>query len=249
VTSAYHGHLRLWQVKRSLRRADLCLFLNDSDRAYAIERLDVLASHTRTVHNGVPDSLLAQGAVQATGDKAGGIAVVGSWATRKGIDYGVPALNTLLARHTNLTVALLGTGVAADVIVGQFDPAIRSRVEVVASYARSDLPDLLRGRSINLFPTLAEGQSLALLETMACGLVPVTTAVGGEGVVRDGFNGLEVQAREAGALVVAVERLLNDHTLLRQLRTQALETARARSWRSAASQLIELYEAALTARA
>jgi glycosyltransferase involved in cell wall biosynthesis len=248
ITRLYHGHLRLWQVRRSLRGADLCLFLNEPDRAFAVERLGVKEERTRTVSNGVSQTLVERGRLLPGPGDGVRVAVVGSWAERKGIAYGVPALGELLSRHPDLSALLLGTGTDAPSVKAQFDPAIGDRLEVVSSYARDELPELLRGTHILLFPTLAEGQSLALLETMACGLVPVTTAAGGEGVVHDGANGLLVGERDSDALVAAVERLLLDRELLERLREGALESASARTWAAAATQAAALYEEAAALR-
>jgi glycosyltransferase involved in cell wall biosynthesis len=242
LTRAYHGHLRLWEVTRSLRGADLCAFHNESDRAFAVRRLGVPAERTRIVANGVPQPLVDAGrALPGPGYGPGRLAVVGSWTERKGIAYGVPALEVLLGRHPSLRALLLGTGVAADEARAGFAPELRERVEVVPAYARSQLPQLLSGCHVNLFPTLAEGQSLALLETMACGLVPVTTPAGGEGVVHDGVDGLIVPARSSGALVDAAERLLLDRELLVRLRAGALAAAGGRTWAAAAAAAVELY--------
>jgi glycosyltransferase involved in cell wall biosynthesis len=250
MTRAYHGHVRLWEVTQSLRGADLCAFLNEADRVFAVERLGVRAARTRIVANGVPQPLVDAGRALPGPDGARvGVAVVGSWAERKGIEYGAPALAALLGRHASLHALLLGTGVAADRVRARFAPAIRERVEVVPAYERSQLPELLRGWHINLFPTLAEGQSLALLETMACGLVPVTTPAGGEGVVHDGVDGLIVPARSSGALVDAVERLLFDRALLVRLRAAALSAAAGRTWAAAAVAAAELYAEAVALRA
>jgi glycosyltransferase involved in cell wall biosynthesis len=248
ITRLYHGHLRLWQVGRSLRSAEVCLFLNEADRKYAVAQLGVAAERARTVSNGVSASLIERGRALPSPTGPPRVAVVGSWAERKGIDYGVPALNALLGRHAELSVLLLGTGTAAAAVKERFDPRVLDRLEVVEAYARDELPELLSGTHILLFPTLAEGQSLALLETMACGLVPVTTAAGGEGVVHDGANGLLVPERDSDALVAAVERLLLDRTLLGRLRAGALESAAGRTWAAAATQTVGLYEEAAALR-
>jgi glycosyltransferase involved in cell wall biosynthesis len=250
LTRAYHGHLRLWEVARSLRGAELSLFLNETDRTFAVERLGVSPARARIVSNGVGGALLAAGRRLPGPDEGSPrVAVVGSWAERKGIAYGAPALSSLLARHPVLRVVALGTGASEAEVRASFEPAVRERVDVVAAYSRDELPELLRGSHINLFPTLAEGQSLALLETMACGLVAVTTPAGGEGVIRDGVNGLIVPARDSAALVSATERLLEDRALLGRLREAALEEAARRTWAAAARRAVELYGEAVQLRA
>jgi glycogen(starch) synthase len=62
--------------------------------------------------------------------------------------------------------------------------------------------------------------------------------------VRDGQNGLNVPFSDARATASAVERLLADPALRMRLAAAALAEARGRSWRVAASRLVEAYRRA-----
>ncbi len=66
--------------------------------------------------------------------------------------------------------------------------------------------------------SLTEGISISILEAMSIGLPIVATDVGGTGsIVRDGQNGLLVEARNADALANAMARLANNSELCRSL--------------------------------
>ena len=117
---------------------------------------------------------------------------------------------------------------------------------MVPRYPNGTLPELLRAGDIHLFPTLAEGFPLALLETMACGLVPVVSAVDGPTeVAADGVNALLVPPRNPMLLAHAVETLLGDAGLRHRLSARAIETARRYTWPRVAAENLRLIWKAL----
>ena len=247
----YWGGYRLWEVAQTLRLADVALFLNPTERAFAVEQLGVDPSRAQVVPNGLPDRFLETPLEPAPSDPAepAHIAQVGGWRQLKGIDYSVDALTRILARHERETVSFIGTGAGPEEILPRFPPELRERVRVVPSFRRDDLPDLLRGHHIQLFPTLSEGFGLALLEAMACGLAPVASAVAGPStLVEDGENGLAVPPADSAAIVAAVERLLGDRALLNRLQAEARKSAEPFALSRVTATTVALYEEALTRR-
>jgi len=144
-------------------------------------------------------------------------------------------------------VSFLGTACSlcpdAERVYADFDPAVRDdRVTVIPHYSHEQLPELLKGHHIKLFPTLCEGFSKALIEGMACGLAPVTTySPGPADVVRHGLDGLMMPVRDEEAIERALTELICDRTLLHELRQNAYATAQQYSWESAARQRLSLY--------
>jgi glycosyltransferase involved in cell wall biosynthesis len=251
----YHGGLRLWEVAASLRTCDLALLLNQYDADYAMHQLGVDPERVRVVTNGIPEGFLNLPFEPTPNDSsqerlyqphgALRIAQVGSYISRKGIGYGVPALNQILRQYPQVMMSFLGTGCSEAQVHSDFDPTVRDRVKVTPQYDHELLPSLLQGHHIKLFPTLSEGFSLALPEAMACGLVPVTTATPGPmEIVRDGNNGILVAPRDTAAIVQALERLIGDRSYLEQLRRKAYETAQNYSWQKIAATTLSLYEQA-----
>jgi glycosyltransferase involved in cell wall biosynthesis len=73
-----------------------------------------------------------------------------------------------------------------------------------------------------VLPSLSEGLSNTLLESMAAGVPVVATCVGGNPeVIEDGVSGLLVPPRNAGALAAAMNRLLRDSGLASAIREAA----------------------------
>jgi glycosyltransferase involved in cell wall biosynthesis len=242
----YHGGFRLWEVAQSLRAGDLALLLNQSDADYAIHQLGLNPDRARIVANGIPEEFLSL-PLEPTpaADATLCIAQVGSYIPRKGIHYGVPAVNRILQRYPQVTISFLGTGCSEDRVRADFDPSVRDRVKVTPHYDHELLPSLLQGHQIKLFPTLSEGFSLALPEAMACGLAPVTTSTPGPmEIVRDENNGLLVVPRDTEAIFQALARLIVDRVYLDKLRRQAYQTAQNYSWQKIAATTLALYERA-----
>jgi glycosyltransferase involved in cell wall biosynthesis len=245
----YHGGFRLWEVAESLRRADLSLVLNNFDRNYAIDQLKVKADRIRTVDNGIPEAFIGLPFRQDNNHDTIKIAQVGSYIPRKGIAYASKAMNRLLARHKKVSITFFGTGYADEHVYKDFDDSVRSQVSVVPRYSRQNLPELLSGYQIKLFPTLAEGFGLGLLEAMACGLAPVATDIPGPTqFAHHEKNALIVPPRDSDAIEHAVERLISNRPLLEVLRQQAYATAQNYAWHRIGAEAISLYEEALNLR-
>lgn len=247
----YHGGFRLWEVANSLRNADLALLLNRRDLDYAVEKLGVKPEKARIVANGIPEVFLNLPfePTPEREDATISIAQVGNYIPRKGIDYGVPALNTILDRYPQVKVSFLGTGCSEAEVYGDFEPAVRDRIRVIPRYSHETLPTLLKGHQIKLFPSLSEGFSLALPEAMACGLAPVATAIPGQmEIVRDGHDAILIPVRDSRAIEQALERLITDRPYLEQLRRNAYATAQRYSWERIALDNLAFYEEAFSQR-
>jgi glycosyltransferase involved in cell wall biosynthesis len=84
---------------------------------------------------------------------------------------------------------------------------------------RDDVPRLLNGLDIFVFPSYAEAYGLALLEAMAVKLPVVASDCDGVlDIVVDGKTGILVPARESQPLTLAVEELIQNGKKREQLR-------------------------------
>ena len=87
---------------------------------------------------------------------------------------------------------------------------------VVFTGLRLDVPEILSQVSVSVLPSLSEGLSNVLLESMAAGVPVIATRVGGAAeAVEDGVTGLLVAPKEPGALAQGIHRLLSDGELAR----------------------------------
>jgi glycosyltransferase involved in cell wall biosynthesis len=96
---------------------------------------------------------------------------------------------------------------------------------VIPHVPPEQLPAYYRSFDLLLMPSLNDGLPNALLEGMACGCAIIGTPVGGIGdAIRDGENGRLVPPGDADSLAVAINQLLDDAELRRQLGQSARET-------------------------
>jgi glycosyltransferase involved in cell wall biosynthesis len=240
----YHGGLRLWEVRRSLRASDQCVLLNEGDRDFARQRLDVPAGRLNVIPNGIADYFHRAAPAEAVAGPLR-LAFTGRWTVDKGKDVVVNVAARLERDGLDFKLSLLGTMTEAAEVLQDFPEAVRPRVEVVARFPNEQLPGLLEGAELFVFPSRSEGSSGALLEAMACGLAPVATPVGSAtSVIADGAG--ETVRQED--LVAAVARLAADRRALLGMRRRAQAVARGYTWTGVAGRTLEVYEHAIAAR-
>ncbi len=244
----YNGGERLREVALALRRADLAFFLNPDDRDFSVERLGVERARTHIIREGLPDLFIGRAAPRPrTGDVR--LALVARHVVGMGSAYYVPALEQILARYPAVRVSLLGSGTPASDVRNDFASAVRNRIDVIPRYDRRDLPRLLEGHEILVSSKFSEGFGMALIEGMACGLVPVVAAASGpKRIVDHERTGLLVAPRSVSALIAGIERLLADPELRARLQQNAQECVQQYSWDAVAAERLALIEAALDRR-
>ncbi|MDH3626653.1 MAG: glycosyltransferase family 4 protein [Acidobacteriota bacterium] len=102
---------------------------------------------------------------------------------------------------------------------------IAGRIEWAGWVDGEEKANLLRRADLFVLPSLREGLPIALLEAMAWGLPCVATPVGGiPRLIASDDVGWLVPAGDAGALSVAIDRLLSDPVLRTTLGTAARRT-------------------------
>lgn len=241
---AYWGGWRLFEVARSLRAADHCLFINDEERDHAVEHLGVARDRTGVVPYGVADEFLARPR-PAPHDGPMGVAVVGALDGVKGGRRCVAALVPVLRSRPAAHVSMLGTD-PEDVVLAAFPPDVRDRVRVVPRYDNADLPRLLEGHEVFLTLPRAEGFGIAIVEAMACGLVPVSSAAAGpRRTIRDGVDGVLVGLDDVAGATERVCELLDDPDRRLRMRRAAYERAQGHAWTRVAQQHVDEYRRAL----
>lgn len=148
---------------------------------------------------------------------------VGFSTPRKGVEYLAYAL-----KHMK-TPAFL-------VMVGKWEPTYQkrflkslggaaSRVHLAGYVPDAELPAYFSAADVFVLPTLLEGFGITLVEAMAAGLPVVTTQAGAAKEVV-GEGGLAVQTGNGKALAEAIDQILSDPNLAKQLG----ETGRHRAY-------------------
>lgn len=139
----------------------------------------------------------------------------------KGAEYFLEAAAAVAPRFPQARFLIVGD-------VGFGDPQYRKELElavirlglrdrVLFTGFRLDIAELLSEVSVSVLPSLSEGLSNSLLESMAAGVPVVATDVGGNSeVVQDGVTGLLVPQRDSRTLADALSLLLEHPEIARQ---------------------------------
>ncbi|MCL4875509.1 MAG: glycosyltransferase [Anaerolineae bacterium] len=136
----------------------------------------------------------------------------------------VTAWKTVLEHHPDARLALVGDGSArADLENLARDLGVSENVTFVG-WSDDPVSWLSRAR-IFVNVSNQEGVPTAMLEAMACGLVPIVTAVGGvPSVIQDGVNGYLLENPADPALIARrILHLMNDQATFERLRDEALK--------------------------
>jgi L-malate glycosyltransferase len=95
---------------------------------------------------------------------------------------------------------------------------------------RKDVPELLGRSKIFVLTSRSEGLSIAMIEAMMAGVVPVVADVGDlRDLVDDGINGFVIDGDDLATFSLRVARLLEDRDLWLRCSKSALESATAYS--------------------
>jgi glycosyltransferase involved in cell wall biosynthesis len=143
----------------------------------------------------------------------------------KGVDDFLHAAARVAARVPDTRFLVIGDGVVVQngVIVknGSYCDALKEQAarlgladRLVFTGFRMDVPELLSECAVSVLPSLSEGLSNTLLESMAAGVPVVATNVGGNPeVVEEGRTGFLVSTQNPEALADRICRVLENRAL------------------------------------
>ena len=148
----------------------------------------------------------------------------------KGIEYFLEAAAAIAPSHPDVRFLVIGDASCAEPAYADEVRAYARRLgvgdRVTFTGMRDDVPDLLSEVAVSVLPSLSEGLSNTVLESMAAGVPVVATRVGGTAeAVEDGVTGLLVPPEDGVALTRAIVRVLDDRELAARLGRAGRERA------------------------
>ncbi len=163
---------------------------------------------------------------------------------RKGVLDMIDALAMLRDEGVRFRLVLSGIGPdleAATARLAETDLASLTTLRGYVDYEQAPLA--YAGADVFVSPTYAEGFSNTILEAMACGLATISCrVVGVVDCLRDGENGLLVEAGDVPALAHGLRRLISEPALRQRLADAALEECRrVYAWPVVADQIMQVY--------
>lgn len=235
-------------VPRSIERADLVLADSQSTKNDLIELLGVSPDRIEVVYAGVEGRfrpMEGEMALQRVKKRYGldfpFILTVGTLEPRKNFTGLIEAYALMRDKGRKLVIAG-GEGWLYDEIFARVEQlGLEGKVIFPGFVADEDLPALYNLAELFVFPSLYEGFGLPPLEAMACG-TPVITSDRPSLPEVVGEAGFMVEATDSQGLAEAMERVLMDEDLRREMGEKGLKQAEKFTWEAAAEKLLEVYK-------
>jgi glycosyltransferase involved in cell wall biosynthesis len=172
------------------------------------------------------------------------VLAIGTLEPRKNLDRLVAAFGSVGAAHPGVRLVVAGKDgearPAIDKAVAALDRETRRRVVLTGAVDDATRGALLRGAAVLAYPSLYEGFGFPVLEAMACDVPVVTTRAGAIPEVA-GPAALLVDPSDADDLAGALNAVLDDGSLRRELITRGRDRARQFSWSATAAALAGVY--------
>jgi glycosyltransferase involved in cell wall biosynthesis len=133
--------------------------------------------------------------------------------TMKGLEYFIEAAALVAGKVSEARFLIVGDGGRRTELEAH---ARRLGLEnrVIFTGFRTDVPELLSEAAVSVLPSLSEGLSNSLLESMAAGVPVIAANIGGNPeIIEHDVSGLLVPVRDSAALAAAMGRLLDDPLL------------------------------------
>lgn len=163
----------------------------------------------------------------------------------------IDAMPLVLEKVPDAKLAIVGKGPAAKSLEKRVSELGLEKSVVFTGYVSdADFPKAFAAADVLAINSPVETQSLIVLEAMATG-VPVVGADAGAipDAVVDGENGFLFRTDDSAALAADLVKILTDDALRAKLKEGALKTAGEHSLERTTQKLLQVYEAAIAAKA
>jgi glycosyltransferase involved in cell wall biosynthesis len=174
------------------------------------------------------------------------ILFVGTVEPRKNLVTLVRAFAAVVKDFPHLLVLAGAKGWMSEPVFAEIErQGLKDRVVHLGYVPAEDLPALMSGAEVFVYPSLGEGFGLPPLEAMACG-TPVLCSDAPALPEVVGGAAITLPPTEVTAWTEAIQNLLSDRDLREALGQKGLERARQFSWRETAKRTLRAFEAAVT---
>jgi len=228
----------------SLKKADLVHCVS-THIAKAAERLG--AREVSVVPNGVDTAVFRPGDKHQLRRKLGyglkdKIVVSTSRLTPKnGLDYLVKSLVPL----DNVKLIIIGEGEQRKHLESLIqDLKLSNRVFMPGALPHQELPQYLAIADVFCRPSVNEGFGISFIESMACRIPTIGTAVGGiTDIINHGENGILVPPEDTKVLSGVIKRVIEDNSLARKIAENGFQTVKQKfTWEKVLQQMENLYQ-------
>jgi phosphatidylinositol alpha-1,6-mannosyltransferase len=156
---------------------------------------------------------------------------------RKGVDKVLEALPRIAGKFPDLLYLVVGDGPQHATLEARAQMlGITHLVRFMGAVGHSATSDFYNAAELVVMPNRedageADGLPLVFLEANACAKPVIGGKAGGTPeILRDGENGILVDGGDAGAIEIALDRLLSDERLRTRMGQKALQMAQSWDW-------------------
>ncbi|MFC6741804.1 glycosyltransferase [Methylobacterium tardum] len=232
---------------RYLADADHVLCVSAATEEALRATFPTLPATSSVAHHGVAQpsgsGRTAGSAHPVTADGAPYFICVGTIEPRKNLRTVIAAMRHLRAASVQdlrmVVVGQAGWSVTAEGLT-DLAGADADRITFLGRVPDEQLWDLYAGAVCTVFPSLAEGFGLPIVESFACG-TPVVTSDGSSMAEIARSGAILVDPTDPAAIAAAVERLATDATLRAALAREAELRSRQFSWEACAARHVEAF--------
>lgn len=152
---------------------------------------------------------------------------VGRLSLIKQVDQFITIVNAIRRIMPNVRAAIVGDGpLMADMLTYTDELGLTENVEFLGQ--RADVEPLMARSMVFVLTSKSEGLSIAMIEAMAAGVVPVVANIGElSDFVADGVNGYLIEPNNLDEYVNRIIPLLQNKQMWNRISQKTIETARA----------------------
>lgn len=236
ILSTFQGVLRPYHEKISGRIA-----VSELARRWQVE---ALGSDAVEIPNGVDVQAFSRAALLPGYPRPGGtVLFLGRYdEPRKGMQVLLGALPTLVDRHPDIEILVVGRGDEAR-LRREAGPLAR-HLRFLGQVSDTEKASAMRSADVYVAPNLGgESFGIILIEAMAAGTAVVASELDAfRRVLRDGAAGVLVPTGDSAALAEALDQLLTDELRRAELVRTATQVVGSYDWPVVAEQILRVYE-------
>jgi len=171
------------------------------------------------------------------------ILFVGRFEPRKGLKFLFLSFNQLIKKIPNAGLVVVGEGRLKDYYKGFLTKDADKNVFFEGKVSMELLPSYFTTCDIFCSPAYSgESFGIILLESLASGTPVVASDIPGyNNVIKNGYNGILVSAKNPSAITDAVERIIKNNTLRKKLIDNGIASVKQYSWKVISKKVEEFY--------
>ncbi len=187
--------------------------------------------------------------VESVQRKHNRVIFVGRLVEKKGIVYLIEAISQVCNLIPDVELLLVGDGP----LRGELEEIVKqhkleNNIHFIGSVQQKELPALYSSAMIAITPSIVdatgdqEGLGLVIIEALGCGCAVVASTLEAiKDIIVDGENGLLVKPGDSTSLAEAIQRLLKDTDICRELSENGIKSVYSKyNWDSVAKRYYEL---------